>query len=235
MKTLILGFLIAVIAIVFSGCSTSEEIAKEGQTQIFRSGSRSVHADMQADTYVIRKGDQIQIAIWGYSEFNTTANVKEVGTISVPLIGDVPAAGSTKQQFEEELRKRLSEYIQGEIKLTVTIVSVVVQKVTVIGAVTRQENYPLPADATLLEIVSTAGGVTPDSDLRHVRIIRGGMDKQPIEVDLTSFIENGDVTSIPIIHPGDTVFIPKRENVIRELSDFVRDAIFIFGFFRVFN
>jgi polysaccharide export outer membrane protein len=236
MKNIVTVIIFSSLALLYSGCSSSsEEIAKDNLTQIIRSGSRPIQAETQSDNYVIRQGDQIQFSVWNYPEFNTTGYVKETGTVTVPLIGDLPAAGATKEQFSDQLRQKLAEYIQGEIKLTISITSTIVQKVAVLGAVTKQDSYPLTADVSLLEILSTAGGTTTDSDLRHVRILRSGLGHQPIEIDLTSYIENGNIESIPMVRPGDTVFVPKKANIIREMSDFMRDAIFIFGFFRVFN
>jgi protein involved in polysaccharide export with SLBB domain len=121
------------------------------------------------------------------------------------------------------------------VKLTVTVTSTVTQKVAVLGEVSKQENYPLLFDSPLIEVLTAAGGTTADSDLRHVKILRGGMNRQPIEVDLTWYMENGNIEAIPMVRPGDTIFVPKKANIIRDLSDFMRDAIFIFGFFRVFN
>ncbi len=223
------------LAIVAGGCS-SGDMTKDSLTQIIRSGSRPIQAEAQSDNYVIRQGDQIQLSVWGYPEFDSRTTVKELGQIALPLLGEVTAAGLTKEQFTQQMIKKLSEYIQGEIKLTITVVSSAPQKVTVLGEVTRQENYTLTTDATLIEVLSTAGGTTPDSDLRNIKILRGGgQNRQPIEVDLTWYMEHGNIESIPVIRPGDTVFVPKRANIIRELSDFMRDAIFIFGFFQVFN
>jgi polysaccharide export outer membrane protein len=223
------------LAIVAGGCGGSD-MTKDSLTQIIRSGSRPIQAEAQSDNYVIRQGDQIQLSVWGYPEFDSRTTVKELGQITLPLLGEVTAAGLTKEQFTQQMIKKLSEYIQGEIKLTITVVSSAPQKVTVLGEVTRQENYTLTTDATLIEVLSTAGGTTPDSDLRNIKILRGGgQNRQPIEVDLTWYMEHGNIESIPVIRPGDTVFVPKRANIIRELSDFMRDAIFIFGFFQVFN
>jgi len=224
----------ALFAGLCSGCA-SDDITKESFTQIMRSGSRNIQAEAQADNYVIRQGDQIQISVWGYPEFNATGNVKEGGSIAIPLIGELSAAGLTKLQFSNNLRQKLAEYIQGEVKLTVTVSSGVAQKVAILGAVSRQETYTITNDVSLLEILSTAGGTTPESDLRHIKILRRGATREPVEVDLTSYIENGNIEALPLIRPGDTVFVPKKGNVVRELSDFMRDAIFIFGFFRVFN
>ncbi len=228
-------FFFPLFLVLIAGCSSSDDLTRATQTQVMRSGSKSLQPENQPDTYVIRQSDQIQVSVWGYPEFNATGAVKENNSVTIPLLGEVVAAGLTKEQFMDQLKKKLAVYIQGEIKLTVTVTSTVMQKVAVLGAVSKQENYPLTADATLLEVLSAAGGTTPDSDLRHVKILRGGMNRQPIEVDLSWYMENGNIEAIPLVRPGDTVFIPKKGNVIRELSDFMRDAIFIFGFFRVFN
>lgn len=233
MKRLLL--LLVALPVMLGGCSSSDELAKQNLSEILRSGSRPVQGEIQSSTYLIRQGDQIQITVWGYNEFNVTATVKEGGMVAVPLVGDVTASGLTKDQFTQELKKKLAEYIQGEIRVDVVVLSMLVQRVTVLGAVTRQENYPLSTDATLIEVLSTAGGITPDSDMRHIKILRNGSSQNPIDVDLSLFVERGTMESVPLVHPGDMVFVPKKANVIRELSDFMRDAIFILGFFRVFN
>lgn len=228
------GSIIIAVSLFCLGCSSSEELAKEHAMQIIRSSSRPVKQE-EADSHIIRRGDQIQLSVWGYPEFTVAGPVKESGIIAIPLLGDLNAAGFTKAEFTELLKRRLSEYIQGEVKLSLSVVSTVAQKVSVLGAVMRQESYPLMFDAPLMEILSMAGGPSPEADLRHIKILRGVISQQPVDIDLSSHIESGDLESIPIVRPGDTVFIPKRENLMRELSDFMRDAIFIFGFFRVFN
>ncbi len=217
------------------GCSPSSDIARESANQITRSGSKPVQIEPQSDTYVIRVGDQIQLSVFGYNEFNTTTNVKETGTITLPLVGDVIASGLTKEQFTDQLKQKLAEYLQGEVKITVIVSSMISHKIAILGEVTHQDNYPVAADISLLEALTTAGGTTAESDLRHIRVLRGGLSRQLIEVDLTQYMETGNLDAMPMVRPGDTIYIPKRSNVIRELSDFMRDAIFIFGFFRVFN
>ncbi len=165
-------FLIVTSLGLIVGCSSSDEMAKNNLTQIIRSGSRPIEAEIQADSYVIRQSDTIEVSVWGYPEFNTKAPVKETGTVTIPLLGEINVAGFTKDQFTQQLKKKLSVYIQGEVKLTVTVTSTLTQKVAVLGEVTRQQNYPLTTDATLIDILSAAGGTTVDSDLRHIKILR---------------------------------------------------------------
>ncbi len=233
MKTISIVFV--TFSLLLCSCSSSDELAKENISQIIRTASRPIQAEAQSENYVIRQGDQIKISVWGYPEFTSEGPVKETGTFTIPLLGELVTAGLTKEQFTEQLKKKLAVYVKGEIQLTVTIISTILPKVAVLGAVTRQDNYTITNEVSLIEILSTAGGTTQDSDLRHIKIIRPTKNNEPIEVDLITYIEKGKVETIPMVHPGDTVYIPKKSNIVRELSDFMRDAIFIFGFFRIFN
>ncbi len=210
-------------------------MSKDSVTQIIRSGSRPIQAEAKSDDYVIRQSDQIKIELWSYPEFNTSTVVKELGTVTIPNIGEMTAAGLTKDQFRQLLMTKFGEYIQGEVKLSLTVISAIPEKITILGAVSRQDNYPLVSEVTLLEALSMAGGVTTESDLRAVRILRGGLNSQPIEVDLTFYVDQGNIESIPIVRPGDTIFVPRTDNAVRELSLFMRDVIFIFGFFQLFG
>ncbi|RCK77752.1 MAG: Capsule polysaccharide export protein [Ignavibacteriae bacterium] len=202
---------------------------------MIQTGNIQEPSDTESENYVIRVGDKINLVVWGYPEFNAQVQVKENGFISLPLIGELLTAGLTKQQFMENLKEKLSVYITGEIKLNLDITSIMVQRVTVLGAVNRQDNYPINSEVSLIEVLSSAGGVTMDADLRRVKIIRNGLRAKPIEVDLIENIEKGDISNIPIVKPGDMVYVPKKHNIIRELSEFFRDAIFLLSLFRVFN
>lgn len=221
-------------SIFLAGCG-SGDATRDSVTQIIRSGSRPIQSVARADDYVLRQRDSIKFEVFGYPEFNTETIVKELGSVTIPNVGEVTAAGLTKDQFRQLLETKLSEYIQGEVKFSLVVVSAVPQKITVLGEVTRQDNYPLTNEVTLLEALSMAGGVTVDSDLRTIKILRGGLNSQPIVVDLTYFVEKGNLESIPIVRPGDTIYVPRNNNVIRDLSVFMRDVIFIFGFFQLFG
>ena len=211
MKYISIG-LVTIFVFWFFGCTSAPETTKENPVEVVRSGSKTIQLETQSDTYILRQGDQIQLSVWGYPEFNASGIVRENGMFTVPLVGDVLAIGSTKEQFIQRLQKKLEEYIQGEIKLSVTVLSTTMQKVAVLGTVNHQDNYAVTSDMTLLAVLTIAGGTTTDSDLHHIKILRGGLHYPPIEVDLASFIENGNLDAIPIIRPGDTVYVPKKGN-----------------------
>jgi len=228
--------LVVASALLSSGCGSSAVLDNAAMTA-GRSNSGSflepATAVDEQQAVKIQQGDQIDINVWGYSEFNTKSVVNVEGVITIPLIGEVEAEGLTKDDFTRQLKQRLTEYVQGDPKITVSITAVSNQKISILGSVTRQDNYPVTAEVSLIEILSMAGGGDAESDLHHVKILRAGKG-DPLVIDLAWYIENGRTDEIPKIRPGDTVYVPKKENFVRQFSDFLRDAVLVFGFFRAF-
>jgi polysaccharide export outer membrane protein len=186
----------------------------------------------QGSEYIIAKGDQLLVTVWGYNEFTTTSTVKETGLFTMPLLGDLKAAGLTKEEFISSLQKRLAEYIQGEIRITVSVLSSLGQRVTILGAVFRPDNYPVSTDVSLLEVLSMAGGYLPDARLSKIKIFH--KDKStPTSVDLDYYIDRSDIESIPKVRSGDIIFVPKQQNVVKEFGEFFRDVAFLFTLFRL--
>jgi polysaccharide export outer membrane protein len=220
---------VLLLGLIACSCSTRETTRESGSNV----PSRAVSAPTSdiSSTTPIRKGDQIQMSVWGYPEFTTNATVKETGTIVIPLIGEVLVAGLTRDQFSDMLRQRLSEYVKGEVKLTINIVSTAEQKISVFGAVSRLGSAPATGEISLLDLLIGAGGITDDSDLEHIKIWRAADNSQAIEVNLNSYLDSGNIRGIPILHAGDMVFVPKRENVVREVTGFMQDLWYLFGFF----
>lgn len=180
----------------------------------------------------IKPGDQIQITVWGYPEFNTTTTVKDYGSVTIPLIGEVVAAGMGEKEFTNTIKERLSQYVKGEPKVTISHIELN-KRVSVMGAVNKQDNYPVISDVSLVEIIAAAGGPAENADMRNVKIFRKGRRNDVIEVDLTQQLQTGDLEDIPRVKPGDTVFVPVEDNVMHDLSDYARDVFLLFGFFRV--
>jgi polysaccharide biosynthesis/export protein len=227
----------ALSLLVFGGCA-AEDVTRDTQSFSVTQSQRSAIGRLDATvvgTSTIRLGDQIEVSVWGYPEFNANTAVKEGGTIVIPLIGDVRAAGLTKEEFIAELKRRLAEFVKEEPRVSVSLTSVSGSRVHVMGAVTRQDNYPVVGDVSLVEVITSAGGAAPEADLTHVRIYRNGSGKSAINVNLSRHMERGDIESLPRVRPGDTVFIPRQENLMRGISDFMRDALMMLGFFRILN
>ena len=179
---------------------------------------------------IISKGDQLLVTVWGYGEFTTTQTVKDNGMFTMPLIGEMKAAGLTKEEFIISLQKKLAEYIPGEIKITLSVLSSVGQRVTVLGAVTRPDNYAVSSEMNLLEAMRLGlGGETSAGGLPIDSVDSEGW----LKVDLEDYIDRSDIENLPKVRAGDIVFVPRQQNVVREFGEFFRDVALLLTLFRI--
>ncbi len=232
-------------AMVVSGCAGEVPLARQHSKYIEVASAQSNDtesnvgsldvsdstADPPSDPQnVIEPGDQVQVMVWGYPKFNTTTTVENYGTIAIPLVGNVIAEGLTERQLASEIQERLSEYVKGDARVTISHVSRG-KRISVMGAVNKQGNYPALGEVSLVEVIAEAGGTATNADLRHVKIFRQGSHEDAVEVDLQRYLENGNIASIPSVRAGDTVFVPAEQNLIRQVARYGEDMLVLFGFF----
>lgn len=225
--------MILILTLITLGCSGSKHTMEDqSMTQPMYN---PVTTEVEAD-YRIRTGDEIEILVWQQPSFNTLTTVSRMGTIAIPLAGEIEVTGLTQSELQRELERRLSQYIKGDIELTISIRSTDGLMVSIFGMVTRPDNYPVVDKTSIFRILATAGGPTPEANLRTVKVYRNKLDQPAETLDLTYYLEHGDMNAEQVmIYPGDIVYIDQKENVVREMSEFLRDVVILFGIFRVFN
>lgn len=225
------GFLI--ITLMLLGCGPSKELQeKNARQQLAQAQQTSPVAD---SLYKIRAGDEIEILVWEESDFNTTTTVSNQGTIAVPLIGEMEVVGYTHDELKENLRKKLAEYIKGTINLTVSIRSTDAMLVSVFGRVGQPDNYPVSDQTSIFKVISMAGGPSDDANIRRIKIYRESGESNYVTIDLTRYLDSGQMNQAAMVNPGDVIYVPRKENAVREMSDFLRDIVLLFGIFRVVN
>ena len=138
------------------------------------------------------------------------AAVRPDGNISLPLIGDVRAAGLTPEALKSEVVARVSEY------QIVPGVSVIVKEVNsynfyIMGEVASPGKYQLKSNATLLQAISLAGGFTPyasRNDIKVLRKINGSSQEKILKIRYKDIVSNEDPSKNVVLQPGDTIIIP---------------------------
>lgn len=80
--------------------------------------------------------------------------------------------------------------------------------INVWGEVVKPGRYEVPDGTNVVEAISYAGGPTPYANLKRVKMTRPGAPG--INVDVHKFIRNGDAAGVPVLQPGDTVFVGKN-------------------------
>jgi polysaccharide export outer membrane protein len=168
-------------------------------------------AEQTAD-YVIGPEDVLDIVVWNNETLTRTVPVRPDGKISLPLLNDVVAAGLTPVALRESLTKALTSY------MPVASVSVIVRevhsyKVTVIGEVRTPGRYELKSQATVLDVLAMAGGLSDYADRDGIVVLRpdGESTKRiPFAYEKLTAKNGAKKTADEnfAVRPGDVVLVP---------------------------
>jgi len=191
--------------------------------------------NVDAEDYVLQTGDQVEITFAEYPEFNVSAVIHDKGAIAIPLVGEITAGGVTRGQLKELIVKRLAGYVTSKAVPTIRIKGALDQRVIVLGSVTGQGSYAATLPVSPFQALAMAGGPSANADLRHIRVFRSGDGESTVEIDLSASLASlpGRSETVPLVYPGDLMYVPKEENIIREFADLLRDVIVLFGIFAI--
>lgn len=169
-----------------------------------------VAPDSCAGLYVIGPGDVLDVAVWGSAEITRTVPVRPDGRISLPLVNDVQAAGSTPMQLRDAVTKALTPFIP-EPSVSILVREIHSFRVTVIGQVKAPGRYELKDRATVLDVLALAGGFTDFAARDRIVVMRqeaAATRRIPFRYDkLTSKGSDGTSENI-CVKPGDVILVP---------------------------
>ena len=165
---------------------------------------------MFRETYIIGVTDVLRITVWKNEELDVTVPVRPDGKISFPLLDDLQAEGLEVMALKEILTRELSEFIIAP-DVTVIVVEMNSQLVSILGAVRNNARIPLTRDLRVLEAVATAGGFTTFADKDNIRIVRRGKDGNELEYrfDYDAYIEGKAPGTNIVLQNGDTIIVPE--------------------------
>lgn len=164
--------------------------------------------DPRAAEFQIGPLDQLSVVVWKNPDVSAKdVTVRPDGIITLPLIGDVKAAGRTPTELQKDIIKRLSEFIRGEdIVVSVGLVSVNSYHFTVLGSVERAGFYTAKSYVSTVEAVAMAGGPNRFAG-NAVYIIRGTPARRiPIDLKRATSSEHADENLI--VMRGDLIVVP---------------------------
>ena len=167
-----------------------------------------------AEEFIIGEGDLLKIAVYDNPDLATDSRVSGDGKITLPLIGEVVVSGMTAATAQKLVAEKLADgYIKAP-QVSVFITEYKSKKVTTLGEFTKPGLVELRGNSTLMEVISNAGGITPNaSDIlilkRKLLKPDGQSDDQSIVVDLNKLLENGDVKTNIMVKDGDSIYVPK--------------------------
>jgi len=160
--------------------------------------------------YRVGPEDLLSISFWQQPDLNSVVKVRQDGKISLPVIGEIMAAGLTPAELSKKIVGDISFYNKNISQATVVILEYNSQKVFVQGQVNRPGKYSFEFIPNLWEVIREAGGPTDAADLSAVKIIRGGEEAgKSLRVNLAEMLEKGDFSKLPRLKIGDTIEIPR--------------------------
>ncbi len=162
--------------------------------------------------YVIGVSDALQINVWHQEDLTTAAIVRPDGLITMPLIGDIKAAGRTTTELRAEITQKMSKFIRDESAVvTVAITAVNSYGFTVAGNVEAPGVYHPSKYVTVAEAIAQAGG--PNKFASHAGLVLIRQDRQTgkyrrIPINYDDIRSNKKPEANLVLMPGDTVYLP---------------------------
>ena len=165
--------------------------------------------------YVIGDDDVLSISVWNEPNLTKVVPVRSDGKISLPLAGDVQAAGRTPAQLAEDLTVALRGFIT-DPQVTVIVQEIKSRNFNILGQITKPGSYPLTTDTTIVDAIALAGGFRDFAKKKGIYVVRQAANGTEIRLPFNyeDFIKGqkgkkGKHATPDIqIKPHDTIVVP---------------------------
>jgi polysaccharide export outer membrane protein len=130
------------------------------------------------------------------------------GKISLPLVDDIQAAGSTLLQVKKRITEALSGFVDAPA-VYVMLEESRSKRIYIVGKVNAPGEYPLEKDMTLLQAIAMAGGFAEWADRGDIVIMRKVPQGQiRIEADYQRAVSGKDLGQNIPLRPDDVIVVP---------------------------
>ncbi len=192
--------------VIFTGChsSSSDPIFSDTPTPPGMTGSPST-GYMATEVARFHVGDSVTVTLTGLPEIIEphVEPIKEDGTITMPNIGHVQAAGKTAGELQNEIYNLYVPKLYRHLTVTVNTGDRVYY---VTGEVKQPGRQLYAGQMTVTKAITTAGDFTDFANHKKVWLIRA--NGQRIKVNCNEALRNP--TKDPPVYPNDQVQVPRR-------------------------
>jgi polysaccharide export outer membrane protein len=206
MKKLFPLFAPLALAVVLAAQPSAQEQKPAPPAAPAANGSPAARGADTSSDYRLVAGDKLRIEVYKDAQLSQSLQVRPDGKITLPLVGDIPAAGRTSAELRDSIAASLKEYITSPV-VTVIVVETVPPVIYVMGEVHEPGPQPLNGQVSVLQALSAAGGFKDFAKTKDIRIQR----KTPVGMTTLRFnykdAINGNAKPI-YLQPGDTIIVP---------------------------
>jgi polysaccharide export outer membrane protein len=163
---------------------------------------------IDSPNYLIGPDDELNVSIWREPDISRSVPVRPDGKISLPLVNDVQAVGLTPMQLGAEITTRLKKFI-ADPQVTIIVTRINSQRIFILGEVPRAGAYPMLPNMTVLEALSSAGGVTSFAKQTKIHVLRTEEGKQvSFPFNYKEALHGQHPEQNIVLKPGDTIVVP---------------------------
>jgi protein involved in polysaccharide export with SLBB domain len=188
-------FLLAVFLCVAAGASRAQPAGPPATPAVAEGSTLSAE---EALTYKLGPGDKLRIITFDEPQLTGEFLVDSTGTVSLPLIGEVPANGRTVGDVQGDIVGRLKDGFIKEPSVSIEVLTF--RPFYILGEVNKPGEYPYTSDLTVVNAVATAGGFTYRANEHRVLIKHQGASAE----------ERVLLTPTTKVRPGDTIRVVER-------------------------
>jgi polysaccharide export outer membrane protein len=160
-----------------------------------------------AGEYRIGREDVLEVVVWREPELTRVVPVRPDGKISIPLAGEVEAAGRTPAELQAGITKALGPYVQ-DAAVAVLVREINAARVYVLGEVTRPGGFPLRGPMTVVQAIAVAGGRSEfaSDEVLWLRQATGGKTER-VSLSFDELVK-GEAVGALWLKPGDVLYVP---------------------------
>ena len=161
------------------------------------------------DSFVIGNDDVLLVNVWKEQEISKSVPVRSDGKISLPLVGEVQAAGQTPLKLEQAIAAKLKNYIS-DPEVTVIVQQINSQKFNILGQITRPGSYPLTNSPTVLDAIAIAGGFRDFAKKKSIYVLRQNADgtQARLAFNYNEVVKGKNLQQNVKLQARDTIVVP---------------------------
>lgn len=158
--------------------------------------------------YTIGTDDVLGVVFWREPDLSGDVTVRPDGRITLPVIGEMEAAGLRPEELRERVLGLAAKYI-ADANVQVVVRTINSRKIFVTGRVVSPGAHPLTGPLTATQAISLAGGLTEYADAKNITIIRhSGAQTQSFRLNYKDVSRGKSLEQDIRLRPGDTIIVP---------------------------
>jgi polysaccharide export outer membrane protein len=179
--------------------SSSKVLGQEDNSELIAGASND---------YRLGAGDLIRVVVWKNEEISGEYRVRPDGKISMPLVGDILAEGSTVDEVSMQVAQKLKLFIENPF-VSAILEEASSNKIYVLGEVVNPGTYTIDGSLTVLQALALAGGFSTFANKEKMVLIRGfGETQIRIPLSYSKILRDPGEKLNPTLQRGDTLVVP---------------------------